>query len=70
MHLHRYEREVNHGHCSAIKRILEGGASPSMMVLCVSAICSNFDLKNETCSVAVIGAENSNVTKVELTDGW
>ncbi|KAF3962282.1 hypothetical protein CMV_013187 [Castanea mollissima] len=39
---YRYEREVNHGHYSAIKRILEG----------------------------VIGAENSNVTKVELTDGW
>lgn len=41
-----------------------------MMVLCISAICSNCDLENETCSVAVIGAENNNATKVELTDGW
>ena len=71
MHLHRYEREVNNAHRSAIKRILEGDASPSaMMVLCISAICSNCDLENETCSVAVIGAENNNATKIELTDGW
>ena len=35
----RYEREVNHGHRSAIKRILEGDALPStMLVLCISAI--------------------------------
>uniref|UniRef100_A0A2N9G9N3 Tower domain-containing protein n=1 Tax=Fagus sylvatica TaxID=28930 RepID=A0A2N9G9N3_FAGSY len=68
---YRYEREVNNAHRSAIKRILEGDASPSaMMVLCISAICSNCDLENETCSVAVIGAENNNATKVELTDGW
>jgi len=71
MHLRRYEREVNHGHRSAIKRILEGDASPSsMMVLCISAICSNCDLKNETSSMEVIGDECSNTTKVELTDGW
>lgn len=71
IHLHRYEREVNHGHRSAIKRILEGDASPSlMMVLCISAVCSICDLKNDTSSVAVTGAQNSNATKVELTDGW
>ncbi|KAG7965180.1 hypothetical protein I3843_09G211200 [Carya illinoinensis] len=68
---YRYEREVNHGHRSAIKRILEGDASPSlMMVLCISAVCSNCDLKNDTSSVAETGAQNSNATKVELTDGW
>ncbi|KAB1224490.1 hypothetical protein CJ030_MR2G016379 [Morella rubra] len=68
---YRYEREVHHGHRSAIKRILEGDASPSsMMVLCISAICSTCDLKNETSSGAVVEAENNNATKVELTDGW
>lgn len=71
IYLHRYEREVNHGHRSAIKRILEGDASPSlMMVLCISAVYSNCDLKNDTSSLAVVGAQNSNATKVELTDGW
>ncbi|XP_059463227.1 protein BREAST CANCER SUSCEPTIBILITY 2 homolog B isoform X2 [Corylus avellana] len=68
---YRYEREVNHGHRSSIKRILEGDASPSsMIVLCISAICSNCDLKTETSSMAAIGDECSSTTKVELTDGW
>lgn len=67
MHLYRYEREVNHGHRSAIKKILEGDASPSsMLVLCISAIRSNYCANIETSS----GAENSSAAKVELTDGW
>lgn len=66
-YLDRYEREVNHGHRSAIKKILEGDASPSsLVVLCISAIRSNCDPNMETSS----GAENSNAAKVELTDGW
>lgn len=53
--LNRYEREVNYGHRSAIKKILEGDASPaSAMILCVSAIRSHSD----------------HAAKVELTDGW
>ncbi|KAM5558573.1 protein BREAST CANCER SUSCEPTIBILITY 2 [Rosa sericea] len=64
---YRYEREVNHGHRSAIKKILEGDALPSsMLVLCISAIRSKPDPNIETSS----GAENSSATKVELTDGW
>ncbi|XP_057983241.1 protein BREAST CANCER SUSCEPTIBILITY 2 homolog B-like [Malania oleifera] len=74
---YRYEREVNHGHNSAIKRILEGDASPSsMMVLCISAIHS-CDLKIETvCGSfetvpgALNGAQKTDAAKVELTDGW
>ncbi|KAL4189586.1 hypothetical protein AMTRI_Chr08g207900 [Amborella trichopoda] len=39
---YRYEREVNQGHRSALKKILEGSASvTSPMILCVSAIRSN-----------------------------
>nr|CAD1839858.1 unnamed protein product [Ananas comosus var. bracteatus] len=52
---YRYEREVNYGHRSTIKKILEGDASPaSAMILCVSAIRSHSD----------------HAAKVELTDGW
>lgn len=69
--LNRYEREVNNGHRSAIKRILEGDALPSsMMVLCVSAIHMNFVPKIETHPEAQNGAENSYAAKLELTDGW
>lgn len=68
----RYEKEVNHGHRSAIKRILEGDASPtSMMVLCISAINSNYDSKNKVSSLGLGDDENHTVAaKVELTDGW
>ncbi|KAG8647794.1 hypothetical protein MANES_09G111200v8 [Manihot esculenta] len=66
---YRYEREVNHGHRSAIKRILEGDASPSsMLVLCISAICISCEPKIE--NVAVNGGECTSGAKVELTDGW
>ncbi|KNA09601.1 hypothetical protein SOVF_152150 isoform A [Spinacia oleracea] len=58
---YRYEREVNHGQRSAIKRILEGDASPSsMLVLCVS------DIENPSTSMA----EKSSNFRIELTDGW
>ncbi|KAK8665667.1 hypothetical protein V6N13_005829 [Hibiscus sabdariffa] len=68
---YRYEREVNHGQRSAIKKILEGDASPStMLVLCVSKIQSSSELKMETNLVITNGAHNSGNAKVELTDGW
>ncbi|KAH8489969.1 hypothetical protein H0E87_025256 [Populus deltoides] len=68
---YRYEREVNHGHRSAIKRILEGDAPPSsMMVLCISSIYFGCEPKVEVPSVALDGAEHSNAAKLELTDGW
>lgn len=61
MLLCRYEREVNHGQRSAIKRILEGDASPSsMLVLCVS------EIENPSTSMA----EMSSISRIELTDGW
>ncbi|KAG2314620.1 hypothetical protein Bca52824_017742 [Brassica carinata] len=58
-----YEREVNHGHCSSIKRILSGDApASSMMVLCISAI----NPKNRETH----GSESGSNVKIELTDGW
>ncbi|KAG6535594.1 hypothetical protein ZIOFF_000616 [Zingiber officinale] len=79
-----YEREFNHGHRSAIKRILDGDASPSsMMILCVSAICSGHpeisktDDKN---SGSEVTKQSNNISstlersiydaRIELTDGW
>ncbi|KAA8517722.1 hypothetical protein F0562_015219 [Nyssa sinensis] len=68
---YRYEREANHGHRSAIKRILEGDLPPSsMLVLCISSIHSNCDLKTEAHSLMSNGAENNTAAKIELTDGW
>ncbi|XP_074302049.1 protein BREAST CANCER SUSCEPTIBILITY 2 homolog B-like isoform X1 [Silene latifolia] len=63
---YRYEREVNHGQRSAIKRILEGDASPtSMLVLCISAIRS----ASEGTSSTKLTGETS-MARLELTDGW
>ncbi|KAK6164803.1 hypothetical protein DH2020_001667 [Rehmannia glutinosa] len=43
---YRYEREVNHGHRSSIKKVLDGDAPPSsMMVLCISSVGENHDPK-------------------------
>ncbi|TXG58894.1 hypothetical protein EZV62_016723 [Acer yangbiense] len=68
---YRYEREVNNGHRSAIKRILEGDASPSsLMVLCISSFHKKCEPKIGTSPVASNGVESSNAAKVELTDGW
>ncbi|XP_068635354.1 protein BREAST CANCER SUSCEPTIBILITY 2 homolog A-like [Aristolochia californica] len=78
---YRYEREVNHGHKSALKRILEGDTSPGcMVVLCISAIhsfpdkvCEKvdglFSPHGEKLDVSH-GSENSHPAKIELTDGW
>ncbi|KAK9699195.1 hypothetical protein RND81_08G159400 [Saponaria officinalis] len=63
---YRYEREVNHGQRSAIKRILEGDVSPSsMMVLCISAIQSDSKGPSSTNLAGEIS-----MARVELTDGW
>ncbi|KAG7017205.1 Protein BREAST CANCER SUSCEPTIBILITY 2-like B, partial [Cucurbita argyrosperma subsp. argyrosperma] len=68
---YRYEREVNQGHRSAIKRILEGDAPPSMLlVLCVSAIRSNYKSRSQACSSSTNGSDYGEGAKVELTDGW
>ncbi|RCV24794.1 hypothetical protein SETIT_5G114900v2 [Setaria italica] len=81
---YRYDREVSHGHRSAVKRILEGNASPSlMMVLCISAIYSSPDQSNNKLEVDKVdnnedsnenkslSAANRNMpAKIELTDGW
>ncbi|KAG9439694.1 hypothetical protein H6P81_019859 [Aristolochia fimbriata] len=78
---YRYEREVNHGHRSALKRILEGDASPGcMVVLCISAVHSfpdtaieNVDplstLREEKLDFSH-GPQDRCVAKIELTDGW
>ncbi|OAO95822.1 BRCA2B [Arabidopsis thaliana] len=64
---YRYEREVNHGHCSAIKRILSGDApASSMMVLCISAINPRTDNGSQEAHCS----DNCSNVKVELTDGW
>ena len=64
---------MNHGHRSAIKRILEGDASPtSMMVLCVSEIYPNNDPRTEG-GFSTLGDSkyhSATTAKVELTDGW
>lgn len=80
----RYDREVNHGHRSAIKKILEGNASPSlMMVLCISVIYSCPDQNNNKLEVNKVDTieDSSNnqslpsnnrsmFANIELTDGW
>ena len=67
IYLHRYEREVNHGHCSAIKRILNGDApASSMMVLYISAI----NPKTDNDSQEALGSGSGSNVKVELSDGW
>ncbi|CAO2181017.1 unnamed protein product [Urochloa humidicola] len=81
---YRYDREVSHGHRSAIKKILEGNASPSlMMVLCISAIYSFPEQSNNKLEVgkvdnnedsnaknSLLGANRNMSAKIELTDGW
>ncbi|KAJ3686696.1 hypothetical protein LUZ61_015860 [Rhynchospora tenuis] len=73
---YRYEREVNYGHRSAIKKILDGDVSPaSVMVLCVCNInsCINLDDKIDDLSrrdPIGNGATTSPNAKIELTDGW
>ncbi|KAK8468330.1 hypothetical protein PHAVU_006G005800 [Phaseolus vulgaris] len=68
---YRYEREGNHGHRSTIKKILEGDAMPSsVMILCISSIHSSYVVESETCFETKSGAKKTEAVKVELTDGW
>ncbi|XP_008776286.1 protein BREAST CANCER SUSCEPTIBILITY 2 homolog B-like [Phoenix dactylifera] len=79
---YRYEREVNYGHRSAIKKILDGDALPSsMMVLCISAIhyseteiCKMDDMtgpnENNNKLTSSITVESNRNMRIEFTDGW
>uniref|UniRef100_A0ACD5VKF8 Uncharacterized protein n=1 Tax=Avena sativa TaxID=4498 RepID=A0ACD5VKF8_AVESA len=81
---YRYDREVYNGHRSAIKKILEGNALPSlMMVLCISAVYSHPDVnnpkleagmrdENENCidNKSLLAAKQNIPAHIELTDGW
>nr|XP_045090585.1 protein BREAST CANCER SUSCEPTIBILITY 2 homolog B isoform X10 [Aegilops tauschii subsp. strangulata] len=79
---YRYDREVNNGHRSAIKKILEGNALPSlMMVLCISAIYSHPDVhkleavgtdenENSIKNKSLLAAKRNMPAHIELTDGW
>ncbi|XP_028804749.1 protein BREAST CANCER SUSCEPTIBILITY 2 homolog A isoform X2 [Neltuma alba] len=68
---YRYEREVNYGQRSMIKKILEGDAScSSMMILCISAIHPNQGPKIEAPFERKLGPESNEGIKLELTDGW
>ncbi|XP_061357187.1 protein BREAST CANCER SUSCEPTIBILITY 2 homolog B-like [Gastrolobium bilobum] len=68
---YRYEREVNHGHRSTIKKILEGDALPSStMTLCICSFHSDHGLESGTFSETGTGAQSREEVKVELTDGW
>ncbi|RYR11481.1 hypothetical protein Ahy_B04g069004 isoform B [Arachis hypogaea] len=68
---YRYEREVNHAHRSTIKRILEGDAPPSsMMILCISSIHSDHFTESGKFVEKQTMDQSSEVVKVELTDGW
>ncbi|CAN1276940.1 Protein BREAST CANCER SUSCEPTIBILITY 2 homolog B [Linum perenne] len=67
-----YEREMNHGHRSALKRILEGDIPPSsMMILCISAVyaCSKAETEDYP-PVLNDGHQADTTGKVQLTDGW
>lgn len=68
--LDRYEREVNHAHRSAIKRILEGDAPPSSaVVLCISSIQSTSEAMVDT-KCTTQGIDNCRAANIELFDGW
>lgn len=62
---------MNHGHRSTIKKILEGDAlSSSMMILCISNIHSSNIVESGTCFETKSGAQKTEAVKIELTDGW
>jgi breast cancer 2 susceptibility protein len=75
---------VNNGHRSAIKKILEGNALPSlMMVLCISAVYSHPDVnnskgeagrrdenENSVDNKSLLAAKMNAPAQIELTDGW
>ncbi|KAL0913050.1 hypothetical protein M5K25_016481 [Dendrobium thyrsiflorum] len=76
----KYEREVNYGHRSALRKILDGDVSPSsMMILCVLAIHSHSGLRTDEVlglsdlheyGSKLIGVGCKDAVKIELTDGW
>lgn len=73
---YRYDREFNYGHRSALKKILDGDASPAtMMVLCVSYIyppsmLPTSKLNDETEGIEETHKLSSHASQIELTDGW
>ncbi|GAB2273460.1 hypothetical protein Dimus_008252 [Dionaea muscipula] len=68
---YRYEREANHGHRSAVKRILEGDMPPSsFLVLCISAVRSGCYPEIEDQSRGANNDRRGNAAQIELTDGW
>ncbi|XP_057428550.1 protein BREAST CANCER SUSCEPTIBILITY 2 homolog B-like isoform X2 [Lotus japonicus] len=68
---YRYEREVNHGHRSTIKKILEGDALPSaMMILCISRIHSDHVPESGSLFETRTGDQRKETVEIELTDGW
>ncbi|KAK9722095.1 hypothetical protein K7432_002942 [Basidiobolus ranarum] len=71
---YRYEKEINLGHRSALKRIIERDDSPAKpMVLCVSAIIENKSLdtnNNRAEAVTDDAIQAPSKYVLELTDGW
>ncbi|KAJ0978350.1 hypothetical protein J5N97_013824 [Dioscorea zingiberensis] len=80
---YRYEREVNYGHRSSIKKILDGDASAaSAVVLCISAI--RYYSSSHNSKMDEIGESHDDnqklddseepecyrAAKIELSDGW
>ncbi|CAN0927860.1 Protein BREAST CANCER SUSCEPTIBILITY 2 homolog B [Linum grandiflorum] len=66
---YRYEREINHGHRSALKRVLEGDVPPSsMMILCISAVYASSEAETE--DYPPVGPQAATAARVQLTDGW
>ncbi|KAI5076154.1 hypothetical protein GOP47_0008219 [Adiantum capillus-veneris] len=68
---HRYEREVDRTHRSAIKKITEGDSvAGRMMVLCVAAICTMEKTGTNLLEVCSTPSGDSEATHIEVTDGW
>ncbi|GAB2212121.1 hypothetical protein Droror1_Dr00025468 [Drosera rotundifolia] len=68
---YRYEREANHGHLSAVKRILEGDMPPSsLLVVCISAVWSSHSPKIEVQTRDNHSDRMGPAARIQLTDGW
>lgn len=69
--MNRYEREVNHGHRSSIKKILDGDAPPSsMMILCISSVGESSHSKFGNQFARLDEDVSDRASEIELTDGW